>query len=66
MVGIEIGRICRKVRRNEIKSADGMRMVQMLLDLKSCLETSEIEKQIAEIKAVLSPTNVVPFTARGA
>jgi hypothetical protein len=66
MVGIEIGRIYRKVRRNEIKSADGMRMVQMLLGLKFCLETSEIEKQIAEIKAVLSPTNVVPFKALGA
>jgi hypothetical protein len=35
MVGIEIARIYREVR-------DGMRMVQMSLGLKSCLETSEL------------------------
>jgi hypothetical protein len=62
MCGIEIGRIYRKVRHGELNSADGMRMVQMLLGLKSCLETSEVERKILELEqALAAPSKVLPF-----
>jgi hypothetical protein len=56
MCGIEIGRLYRKVRRGELSSTEGMRMVQMLLGLKSCLESSEIERRLEAIeKAIVEP-----------
>jgi hypothetical protein len=61
MVGIEIGRVYRKVRHGEINAADGNRMVQMLLGLKACLETADVEKRLAEMEAALVPSKVVPF-----
>jgi hypothetical protein len=64
LCGIEIGRIYRLVRNNELSSADGMRMVQMLLGLKSCLETADIERKIAEIELQLQAPKVVPFARR--
>jgi hypothetical protein len=42
-VGIEIGRIYRLCRRGELESQLGMRLVQILLGLKSCLETAGME-----------------------
>jgi hypothetical protein len=65
MVGIEIGRVYRKVRHGEINSADGNRMVQMLMGLKSCLETADIERRVAEMEAALTPSSVVPFRRSG-
>jgi hypothetical protein len=64
MVGIEIGRVYRKTRRGEIATADGMRLVQMLLGLKACHESSEIERRLAEIEEAMNSADVVPFRPR--
>lgn len=53
-VGIEISRIYRLTKRGEIPTPDGYRMVQMLAVLKQCLETSEIERKIAELEAAIA------------
>jgi hypothetical protein len=52
-VGIEIARVYRKTRRKEIASADGMRLVQMLLGLKACHESTETERRLEQIEVAL-------------
>jgi hypothetical protein len=53
-VGIEISRLYRRTKRGEITTPDGYRMVQMLAVLKQCLETSEIERKIAELEDAIA------------
>jgi hypothetical protein len=64
-IGAEIGRIYRHMRREELNTADGKRMAEVLLGMKACLETSEIERKIAELEALIlaqQQANVVtPF-----
>jgi hypothetical protein len=60
--GAEIGKLYRLMRRGELDTADGQRMTNCLLALKACLETTEIERKIAEIEAaVLQRDNVAHF-----
>jgi hypothetical protein len=56
--GVEIGKLYRLMRRGDLGTCDGLRMVQALLGLKACLETSEIERQVAEIKAALANSSM--------
>jgi hypothetical protein len=49
-VGAEIGKLYRLMRHKELSTPDGMRMVQALLGLKACLETSEIETRLKAIE----------------
>jgi hypothetical protein len=49
-VGAEIGKLYRLMRQEELNTPDGMRMVQALLGLKACLETSELETRLKAIE----------------
>jgi hypothetical protein len=66
--GVEIGKLYRLMRCGELNTSDGMRMVQSLLGLKACLETSEIEARIKALEETITNRNqsfkprVVPFT----
>ena len=60
-VGIEMARTYRAMKRGEINTSDGYRMVMALAALKACLESSELEKRLAELEASVSRGEVVPF-----
>jgi hypothetical protein len=49
-VGAEIGKLYRLMRHEELNTPDGKRMVESLLALKACLETSEIETRLKAIE----------------
>jgi hypothetical protein len=53
-VGLEIGKLYRLMRQEELNTPDGMRMVQTLLGLKACLETSEIETRLKAIEEAVN------------
>jgi hypothetical protein len=52
--GAEIGTLYRLVRRGDLDTIEGLRMTQMLLGLKACLETAEFEERIAAIEAAVA------------
>lgn len=62
-IGAEIGKLYRLMRREELNTADGKRMAEVLLGMKACLETSQIEAKIAELEAAVAAQqdNVTPF-----
>ena len=64
-IGEEIGRIYRHMRNEQLNTADGKRMAEVLLAMKSCMETSLIEEKIAALEALIlaqQQANVVtPF-----
>jgi len=43
MCGVEIGKLYRLMRRGDLDTIEGVRMTQVLLGLKQCLEYSNIE-----------------------
>ena len=53
-VGVELGKIYRAMRCRTMPIADGVRMATVLLGLKACLETSEIERRIEEVEALIA------------
>ncbi len=53
-VGIEIGRLYRLARRGEIDTLEAFRLAQVLLGLKSCLESSEFERRVAELETAIA------------
>jgi hypothetical protein len=64
-IGAEIGKLYRLMRRDELNTADGKRMAEVLTMMKACLETSEIERKIAELEAAVAQQgNVTPFRPR--
>jgi len=42
------------MRRGELDTIEGVRMTQVLLGVKACLEYSNIEQRIAELEAALA------------
>ena len=52
--GVEIGKLYRLMRRGELNTIEGVRMTQVLLGLKACLEYSNIEQRILELEAALA------------
>ena len=54
MCGVEIGRLYRQMRRGELDTIEGVRMTQVLLGMKACLEYSNIEQRILELEAALT------------
>jgi hypothetical protein len=64
MVGVELARLYRKVRKGEVGSADGSRMATILLGLKACLETALLEKRMLEIETALSKAESSGFKPR--
>jgi hypothetical protein len=62
-IGAEIGKLYRLMRREELNTSDGKRMAEVLLAMKSCLETAEIEAKIAELERAfaLQKDNVTSF-----
>jgi hypothetical protein len=63
----ELGRLYRAARTGKLPSADASRMATILMGMKACMETSEIERRLAEIEAaVVSRENVSPFKPRTA
>jgi hypothetical protein len=60
-----LGRLYRAARTGKLPSADASRMATILMGM--CMETSEIERRLAEIEAaVVSRENVSPFKPRTA
>ena len=57
MCGVEIGRLYRQMRRGDLDTIEGVRMTQVLLGMKACLEYSDIEKRMAELEAALQATS---------
>ena len=53
-ISSEIARVYRETRRNELSTTDGMRLVQMLIGLKTSLEAGDIEQQIAELRELVT------------
>ena len=54
MCGVEIGRLYRQMRRGELDTIEGVRMTQVLLGVKACLEYSNIKARILELEAQLA------------
>jgi hypothetical protein len=52
-VSSEIARVYRETRRKELSTTDGMRLVQMLIGLKTSLEAGDVEVQIAELRQLI-------------
>lgn len=66
-VAIELARTCRKMKRGELDTSDGYRMAHVLVLLKTCLESSEFERRLAEREATVNnkASDVVkPFAPR--
>jgi hypothetical protein len=49
-VGVEIGRVYRAARHGKIRTDEGARLVQMLIGLKSCLESADFEQRMATLE----------------
>jgi hypothetical protein len=64
-VGIELGRVYRAARLGKINTSDASRLATVLLGLKACLESTEVERRLELIeKALEEPSNVTPFRSR--
>jgi hypothetical protein len=62
--GVEIGKLYRLMRRGELSTSDGLRMVNALLGLKACLESSEIEKRLELIEIAVAHREPERFRPR--
>lgn len=58
--GIEIGKLYRLMRRGELDTIEGVRMTQVLLGVKACLEYSNIEQRILELETALATQSEQP------
>jgi hypothetical protein len=67
-VAAELGRLYRQARRGDVAVADASRLATILAAMRTCLETSEVERRIGEMEAALSPAgsthSVLPFRSR--
>ena len=63
-VGTEIGRIYRMAFRGEIETVEAYRLTQVLLGLKSCLESATLEQRIANLEAQADSGTVEHFRPR--
>ena len=63
MCGVEIGKLYRLMRRGDLDTIEGVRMTQVLLGLKQCLEYSDIEQRMLALEAALAnqADQPVPF-----
>ena len=61
MLGVEIGKLYRLMRRGDLDTIEGVRMTQVLLGLKQCLEYSDIEQRMLALEAALTTSR--PTTA---
>ena len=60
--GIEMARTFRAMKRKELSTADGYRMIMSLAELRKTLESVEFERRLAEMEAaVKKPSDVVKF-----
>jgi len=53
-VGHEIGRIYRAMRCEKIPTADGKRIADVLLAMKACLESTEIERRLELLEQAIA------------
>ena len=64
-VAAELGRLYRHARWGEVPVGDASRLATILAAMRQCLETSELERRIAEMEAAIAPGtargSVVPF-----
>jgi hypothetical protein len=66
-VAAELGRLYRHARWGEVPVGDASRLATILAAMRQCLESSELERRIAEMEAALegadkgNGNSVVPF-----
>jgi hypothetical protein len=53
-VGAQIGTIYRAARLKKLDTIEAYRLTQILLGLKACLESAEIEKRLEQVEQALS------------
>jgi hypothetical protein len=49
------------MKRKELDTADGYRMAQVLALLRQCLESTELERKIAELEAAIANRDNVTY-----
>jgi hypothetical protein len=59
-VAAKLGRLYRHARWGVIPVTDASRLATILAAMRQCLETSELERRIAEMEAAISPVNTNP------
>jgi hypothetical protein len=64
-VGIELGRVYRAARLGKINTADASRLATVLLGLKSCLETADVEQRLEALEKAAEQPNIVPLKRAG-
>jgi hypothetical protein len=62
--GIEIGKLYRLMRRGELDTLEGLRMCQVLLGVKACLEQAEVENRLDAIEAAVAANAAQPNIRR--
>ena len=68
-VGIEMANVYRRMKREEIDSSDGYRLVMVLAALQKNLEIVQVEKRLDELEAYINdrpdrPITLEAFTPR--
>ena len=53
-VGIEMANVYRRMKRGEVESSDGYRLVMVLAALQKNLEIVEVEKRLDELEAYIN------------
>ena len=66
-VASELARLYRKARWGEIDVTEASRLANILAILKSALESTDLEKRLVELEALLAArgSTVVPFRRQG-
>lgn len=66
-IASELGKLYRRVARNEIESADGARRATILRELRECLQVADIDRRLQDIEGQLNLRGqVVPLHRRSA
>jgi hypothetical protein len=60
-VGIELGRVYRAARLGKINTSDASRLATVLLGLKSCLETADVEQRLEALEKAAEQPVATPL-----
>jgi hypothetical protein len=61
-IGVELGKLYRGVRLGKIDSTEAVRMTTILLGMKQCMETAELEQRMSDIEAAIAARANQPST----
>jgi hypothetical protein len=63
-ISVELGRIYRAARRNDIESSYANRLANILVAMRQTMETAQLEKRLDDIEAKIAGKEPTPFKPR--